>query len=470
MSELRGAHLHFDCVSGAAGDMTLGAVIDLGVPEEVIRDALDRLGVGGDRLLVARTVRGGVAAVDVKVRVDEHEHDHEHDEHGPHDHDHGHHEHHEHEHRDHGHHDHGHHEHHDHGHHGHAHRHYRDIKAMILAADLQPEIVRRALDMFDRVARAEAAIHGSTVDEVAFHEVGAIDSIVDIVGTAAALAWLRPESVTAASVAVGHGQVRCAHGIMPVPAPATIEILREVGGVARSGGIARELCTPTGAAILASAVTGWAPMPAMTPIAVGYGAGDADLPDRPNVLRITAGRRVGKPAGRGSGQPGIHDPVLCIEANIDDMSPEICEHALAQVFEAGAVDAWWSPIVMKKGRPALLLSALAPEAAADAVIETILRETTTIGVRFAPRSRRVLAREVVEVDTPYGRLPVKVARDGDVVVNIAPEYEPCREAATRQGVALKRVLAAAIAGGHRAVAALADGGPEHGEPGGPSRQ
>lgn len=318
---------------------------------------------------------------------------------------------------------------------------------MILAADLEPAIVRRAIDMFDRVARAEAAIHGSTVDEVAFHEVGAMDSIVDIVGTAAALAWLRPESVTVASVAVGHGRVRCAHGIIPVPAPATVEILREVGGISESGGIARELCTPTGAAILASAVTEWAPMPAMTTIAVGYGAGDAELSDRPNVLRITAGRPAARPS---EGPPaGRDDTVVCIEANIDDMSPEICDHAAARAFEAGAVDVWWSPIVMKKGRPALLLSALAPGSAAEAVIAVILRETTTIGVRFARRSRRVLARDVVEVDTPYGRLPVKVARDGDAVVNIAPEYEPCREAAERQGVALKRVLAAVISAGQR---------------------
>jgi len=292
---------------------------------------------------------------------------------------------------------------------------------MIRDSALQPGVARRALDIFDRVARAEARLHGMTVADVSFHEVGAIDSIVDIVGTAAALAWLAPVSVTATSVAMGHGTLTCAHGVMPVPAPAALEIMRDAGGVMESGGVARELCTPTGAAILASAVTAWTPMPAMVPVAIGYGAGDADLPDRANILRITAGRVQGR-----------HDagePMWRIEANIDDMSPELCEHAASRAFDAGAVDVWWTPIVMKKGRPALQLSALASESAADAVIGVILGETTTLGVRFDRVSRRVLEREVIEVDTRYGRLPVKLARLDGQVVNAAPEYEACRDAA-----------------------------------------
>jgi hypothetical protein len=296
------------------------------------------------------------------------------------------------------------------------------------------------MDMFERVARAEAALHGVSVDDVAFHEVGAIDSIVDIVGAAAALAWLAPSSVTAASVIVGHGVVKCAHGLLPVPAPATLEILREAGGVAHGGGLARELCTPTGAAILASAVTEWAPMPAMVPVAVGYGAGDMDFPDRPNVMRATVGRLV---------QDSGAERVWRIEANIDDMSPELCEHAAASGFAAGALDVWWTPVIMKKGRPALELSALADQASRDAVVAALVRETTTIGVRMYPVSREVLGRRVVEVDTAYGRLPVKLALlaalGEERVVNAAPEYEPCRRAAERHGVPLKQVYAAVIA-------------------------
>ena len=431
--DLRGAHLHFDCASGAAGDMTLGALIDAGVPVEVIRETLDRLGVGGHRLTATRVVERGIRAMDVKVDVDpaeEGQASHGAGAHGQeHDHEHGH----EHD--------------HEHGHEHGPHRHYRDIRRMIVEAGLAPDVAARALDMFDRVARAEAHLHGSTVDEVAFHEVGAIDSIVDIVGTAAALAWLAPASVSATSVAMGHGTLRCAHGVLPVPAPAALEILREAGGVMADGGLARELCTPTGAAILASAVTAWAPMPPLVPLAVGYGAGDAALPDRANVLRVTIGRPA--EAGPGSPWPGNPGPeadwLWRLEANIDDMSPEMCEHAATRAFEAGAVDVWWTPIIMKKGRPALLLAALVADAALRQVSEAVLRETTTLGLRFDRVSRRTLERRIEHVDTGYGRLPIKLALLDGELVNAAPELEPCREAARAHGVPLKRVFAAVLA-------------------------
>jgi uncharacterized protein (TIGR00299 family) protein len=471
-ASLRGAHLHFDCASGAAGDMTLGALIDAGVPVEVVRAALDRLGVGGWRLSANVVVKRGMRAVDVKVDTSlehghEHEHEHEHHEHHGHEHEHHEHEHaHEHHHHEHGHehhhHEHGHgHHHHEHGHehhhhehehehehhHAHGHRAYRDIREMIRAAQLEPDVVARALDMFDRVARAEAKMHDQSVDDVVFHEVGAIDSIVDIVGTAAALAWLAPASASAVSVAMGHGTVDCAHGRLPVPSPAALEILREAGGVMDDGGLPRELCTPTGAAILAATVTRWAPMPRMIPLAVGYGAGDASLPDRPNVLRVTIGRPVaaiGADTSAGQGA-GAGAELWRVEANIDDMSPEMCEHAAEAAFAAGALDVWWTPIVMKKGRPALLLAALAPAAARDAVAAAMLRETTTIGVRFDLVARRVLDREIRHVDTRFGKLPVKVARLDGAVVNAAPELEPCRAAARAAGVPLKQVFAEVLA-------------------------
>ena len=318
----------------------------------------------------------------------------------------------------------------------HAHYHYAEIRTRIEGAALTDGTKRRALDIFDRIARAEAKLHGSTVETVSFHEVGAIDSVVDIVGTAAALDYLSPASVTCASVAMGHGEIHCAHGVLPVPAPAALEVLREAGGVMADGGLARELCTPTGAAILAHAVTQWSASPAGKPVATGWGAGDADFSDRPNVLRVTVLELAAAPAA---------DTVYQIEANLDDMSPELCAPAADAIFAAGALDVWWSSITMKKGRPALTLSALTTEDTRAAVIAAILRETTTIGVRYSQVSRTILARRTVEVSTRYGTIPVKVASDGDAVMNAAPEYEACAAAARAHGVPVKLVFAAALA-------------------------
>lgn len=466
MSSIRGRHLHIDCPAGAAGDMMLGALIDLGVPVDVIGNALDAIGAGRQRLQVQRIVKRGIAATDVKVDtsghvLDEHRHGaprepHSHatkephahqapsparrqsepsnssgafvaikfraetntrhvtvDEHGDwseevHEHGHG---------------------------AGHAHYHYADIRARITRAALTEGTRTRALDIFDRLARAEAKLHGTSVDEVTFHEVGAIDSIVDVVGTAAALDWLAPASVTCASVAMGHGTLTCAHGVLPVPAPAALEVLREAGGVMADGGVAAELCTPTGAAILAATVTRWTAAPIARPLAVGWGAGDTDLADRANVLRLTV-----MAAAAGSAQT-----VWQIDANIDDMSPELTGAATDALFAAGALDVWWTPITMKKGRPALTLSALVEAANRDEVIAVILKETTTIGVRYGERYRTVLARQIVEVDTRYGRIPVKVAMDGDAIRNVAPEYDACAAAAHAHGVPVKLVFAAALA-------------------------
>jgi pyridinium-3,5-bisthiocarboxylic acid mononucleotide nickel chelatase len=433
---LRGLHLHFDGASGAAGDMMLGALLDLGVPRVVIEEVFDRVGLGKDRLEMARVVKHGLAAVNVTIRIDDrdrqaphaggqaHTHGHAHSHDHAHTHDHA---------RTHD---------HDHAHvHAHEHEHhpYRDIVARIRGAGLDAGVAARALDMFAHVARAEAALHGTTVDEVAFHEVGAIDSIADIVGAAAGLDFLAPRAVTASPVAMGHGQVRTAHGVLPVPSPAALEILRAAGGITCDGGVARELCTPTGAAILAHAVTAWTPMPPLQPVAVGHGAGDADLPDRPNVMRLVLGR-PSDAAG-----PAADETIYRVESNVDDMSPEMCEHAADALFGAGAVDVWWTAITMKKSRPALLLSALAPAAALEPVLRTILVETTSIGVRFDRVARRVLARHQDWVETRFGRLPLKVASLEGRAVNAAPEYEACRTAARAHGAPLKEVFAATIA-------------------------
>jgi uncharacterized protein (TIGR00299 family) protein len=451
---LRGMHLHVDCPAGAAGDMMLGALIDLGVPADVIGSALDAIGAGRHRLKVQKIVKRGIAAVDVKVDtaghiLDEHRHQgsggvprQQHtaassgsgkfvaikfraetatrhitvDEHGDkieaiEEHSHS------------------------HGRGGHAHYHYADIRWRIARAQLSEGTRARALDIFDRLARAEAKLHGTSLDDVTFHEVGAIDSIVDIVGTAAALDWLAPTSVTCASVAMGHGTLTCAHGLLPVPAPAALEVLREASGVMADGGIATELCTPTGAAILAHAVTQWTVAPIARPVAVGWGAGDLELDDRANVLRLVVLAPV----------EGAAQSVWQIDANIDDMSPELTGAATDALFAAGAVDVWWTPITMKKGRPALTLSALADTAKRDDVITALLRNTTTIGVRYKEMHRTVLARRMIEVDTRYGRIPVKVALDGTTVVNAAPEYDACAAAARQHGVPVKLVFSAALA-------------------------
>jgi uncharacterized protein (TIGR00299 family) protein len=481
---VQGRHLHIDCASGAAGDMLLGALIDLGVPLGVIGDALDAIGAGRARLHASRVVKHGIAALDVKVDTtgeltgaQRHAHpatlDHAHGDHGHSHGDHGH------SHGDHGHahgehtrdhaahreedHDHPHgartHAHgahvdadHDHAHgdHAHAHYHYVAIRRRIADAGLPAGTRGRALDIFDRIARAEAKLHGTTVEDVAFHEVGAIDSVVDIVGTAAALDWLAPRSVTCTGVAMGHGTITCSHGVLPVPAPAALEVLREAGGVMVDGGVARELCTPTGAAILAATVTGWTAAPGGRPVAVGWGAGDAELADRANVLRVVALDALDALGPGPAPDPGVlraagADGVWQIDANIDDMSPELCGPASDAVFAAGALDVWWTPITMKKGRPALMLSALTIEATRGAVTAAILRETTTIGVRYAARERTVLARSIRDVATVYGMIPVKVAADGDTIMNAAPELDACVAAARSHGVPVKLVFAAAQA-------------------------
>jgi uncharacterized protein (TIGR00299 family) protein len=428
LAELRGCELYFDCFSGIAGDMTVGALLDLGVPEEVVRGELAKLPVAGWRLERERVQRGALVGTKIHVIIDDDKHDHEHH----HDHDHEHH--HDHDH------DHSHaHESHDprHPHDGkHAHTHYRDIKRM-LEQHLAGEVRRRALQIFERIAIVEARLHGLTVEEVAFHEVGAIDSIVDIVGAAAALAWLSPTRITSRRVPLGGGSVDTAHGRLPVPAPATLELL--AGADVEAGGDT-ELTTPTGAGILAASVNGYGVMPAMRVVAVGWGAGDRDLEDRPNLLRVVAGL----PAA-------ASDAVDCVvvAANVDDMNPEWCEPLTEALFAAGALDVWFTPIVMKKGRPALTVSALCPAPKRDDVARALLSESTTIGVRFSPVTRQTLTRRSVEVDTPWGKVAVKVAGEAEGLINAAPEYADCRRVADAAGIPVKRVYAVALAAFYR---------------------
>ncbi len=390
--------------------MTLAALLDLGVPEEAVRIELEKLPVKGVRLERSRVMRGALSGAKIHVHIDApsgtgrgHHHDHPH-----HDHD------------------------------AHAHTHYREIRAM-LQSSLAGDVLQRTLAMFDRIADVEAKLHGVAVGDVQFHEVGAIDSIVDIVGTAAALAWLAPAKIISRRVPLGGGSVKTAHGILPVPAPATLALL--IGAEVEAGGDT-ELTTPTGAAIIAANSDSFGPMPPMSVLSVGWGAGDHELPDRPNLLRIVVGdATVATP----------RDELLwVIESNVDDMNPQLAEPVLEALLAAGAVDAWLQPIAMKKGRPALQISALASESAKSEVVAALLRETTSIGVRFHAVSREILERRFVEVDTPYGRVPIKVAGRGAEELNAAPEFEVCRRLAEEKRVPVKRVLNAALAAYFRA--------------------
>jgi uncharacterized protein (TIGR00299 family) protein len=391
---LRGKHLHLDCFAGIAGDMFLGAALDLGVPQEAIRRGLARLPLSGYELRVSRALRMGIEGCDLTVEVSQPA--------------------------------------------AGGHRHWSGIREMIQRADLPAGARQRALSIFGRIARAEARLHGVDEEQVHFHEVGAVDSIVDIVGAALALEWLSPARVTSRAVPTGGGgTTRCEHGPLPVPAPATLQILAEARADVQRGGADRELCTPTGAAIAADSVEAYLPLPAGQVLAVGYGAGDDVLQDRPNLLRLI----LFEPAPVDEAE---HDAVV-LEANIDNMSPELCGHLMQQLFDAGARDVWFTPITMKKGRPALTVSALCAASLLDAVGSALLQESTSIGLRHHRVGRRTLSRAIVEVDTPYGRLQLKVASEGERQLNVSPEYESCRAAAEEHGVPLKEVYAAALA-------------------------
>jgi uncharacterized protein (TIGR00299 family) protein len=412
---LQGLHLHFEPVAGIAGDMAVAALVDAGVPPRVVADAVAAMGVRGLRTRFERRKRGAFVGRGFVVSWPGMEHDHHHE----HEHDH------EHERAN-----------------GHAHRDYAEIKRMLGRARVAAEVRALAGDIFARIADVEAELHGTTPARVTFHEVGAYDSIADVVGIAAALAWLQPASVGSLPPVVGTGRVRTAHGAVPVPAPATAALLRDVPIVAEGEG---ELTTPTGAAILAAVVGRYGPLPPLRIRAVGYGAGTRELHDRPNLLRAV----VGQPLGAAD-EPAAPEVTL-LEANVDDMNPQLVAPLGEALLAAGAVDVWSTAILMKKGRPALQVSALAPPAAVVDVQRAFFRHSTTLGVRMHALGRAVLGRAFARVDTPYGPVRVKVgALDGEVL-GAQPEFEDCRRLAARAGAPVREVLAAATAAAHALV-------------------
>lgn len=373
---------YLDCFSGIAGDMFLGALIDAGVDADALRAEIAKLNLPDVRLEVEPCVRRGITGTDVKVVTG----------------------------------------------HDHAHRHLSTIEKIINGSDLSGSVKARAIDVFRKLGEAEAAVHGISIEKVHFHEVGAIDAIVDIVGACAGLELLGIEKLYCSALNVGSGTVKAAHGVMPVPAPATARLL--TGLPTYSDGPATELTTPTGAALVATLAAGVGPMPAMAVAAVGYGAGDKDFPDRANLLRLLVGETsVAREATE----------VQVLEANIDDMTPQVAGYARERLLEAGALDVTLTPVFMKKDRPGFTLTVLAKSEDRARLEDVILAETTTLGIRSYTAERRVLERAWVPVETPWGEVRVKVGLEGGVVRNFAPEYEDCRRIARERDVPFQQV-------------------------------
>jgi hypothetical protein len=416
-----GRILYLDCFSGAAGDMLLGALIDAGLPVDALRQALGTLGVGHE-LRVTRVLRSGISATRVEVVAageasPVHDHGHAHD------HTHG----------------------HSHGDRQHVHTHGADghhslaeIAHRIGHSSLAEAGKARAIQLFRRIGEAEAAIHQMPIDEIHLHEVGAVDSIIDIVGFVFALDWFGIDDVVASPLNVGSGTVDIAHGTYPVPAPATLKLLTGVPVYSR--GPAVELVTPTGALLVSDYAKAYGPVPAMTVHRAGYGAGTRDFPGMPNVLRVLIGERA---AATVSSRPG--EDVLEIVCEVDDMNPQLFAPATEQLFAAGALDVFLTPIYMKKGRPGTLVTVIASEARREALVAILFRETTTIGMRVKAVGRETLERTLVEVPTTGGPIRIKVATRGNAVVNAAPEFEDCLRVARATGAPLKDVQAEAVA-------------------------
>jgi pyridinium-3,5-bisthiocarboxylic acid mononucleotide nickel chelatase len=374
---------YFDTIAGISGDMALGAFISAGVPLEILREGVRQLGVEGVELEASHVQKNGITAVKLNVVVSETE--------AP-------------------------------------HRHLRDIIGLIDASSLGERIKESAKKIFMEVGKAEAFVHGIPIEKVHFHEVGALDSIVDIVGTAICLDYFRIESVYSSVVKLGSsGFVESDHGKLPVPAPATVEILRGYPTVLTD--ISYELTTPTGAAIIKALSRGVITNEEITVSQVGYGAGTRDIPRVPNLLRIMIGEIA-------SGED--RDECILIEANIDDMNPEIFPYVIEQFLTAGAKDAFLVPVVMKKGRPGILLSALVGRTKVDEIISIFFRETTTLGVRMQAVERRKLVREERIVETVYGLIRMKVVQQGGSE-RFIPEYEECKRIAKEKGIPLQEV-------------------------------
>ncbi|HVM51061.1 MAG TPA: nickel pincer cofactor biosynthesis protein LarC [Candidatus Acidoferrum sp.] len=422
--------LYLDLLSGISGDMFLGALVDLGVDAHQLEHELEKLPLHGYHLHATRGQKSGIAGVKVDVHVEDGHHHHEHGE-GAEEHEHA------------------------HGHHhrqapDHTHegaRTFKDIREMITASGLSGWVKEKAIGVFQRIADAEGRIHGVPPEQVHFHEVGAVDSIVDIVGGCIGLELLGKPRVLASGVTEGTGWVNCAHGRFPIPAPATLAILGARGVALSQCEEPHELVTPTGAALLAELAESFGPMKGLVAEKIGFGLGTRDNKTRPNVLRAVLWDGRTEAAGTSAGA-GAHDwetdTIAVLEANLDDISAEVLGLFMEQALAAGALDVFHTAIQMKKNRPGVLLSLLCAAAEADRFTEMLLRETSTFGVRRYTAERRKLRREFVTVQTPHGPVTVKIGRLDGRVIQAAPEFESCRKLAEQAKVPIKQVYDAAI--------------------------
>lgn len=383
---------YFDCFAGISGDMTLGALVDLGLPLEKLEAELRRLPLEGFALAAERCQRNGITGCRVRVETRES---------------------------------------------GHHHRRFGHIRELIQASPLAEGVKRRALAIFRALAEAEAGIHGCAPEEVHFHEVGGVDAMVDIVGAAIGVEHLGITSVVVSPIPTGRGFVDCQHGRLPVPAPATLALLK--GAPVVGTDVAMEMTTPTGAAIATTLAAAYGGMPPMRVRGIGYGAGTRELPDRPNLLRIVLGEPM-EPA------VGLEDTVSLLETVIDDMNPELFGYLMERLFEDGALDVGWVPVQGKKGRPASLVQVLCRPEAREGIIRRILQETTTGGVRYGDVRRRVLPREAVQVETDLGVVTAKCFTGVDGARRLMPEFEVCRAIARERGLPLRDVYAAVAQG------------------------
>jgi pyridinium-3,5-bisthiocarboxylic acid mononucleotide nickel chelatase len=438
---------YLECFSGMSGDMFLGALVDAGVPASLLEKTVAALDVGA-RLDISRVVRSGISATKVDVYVDgekdlpreeywerqhhEHESSHEHSEH-----------------------EHSEHEHHGHSHsypgeasragapapheHGHSHgRGLKEIREIVSAASISDTAKKTAIAIFAALGRAEAKIHNTSIESVHFHEVGAVDAMVDIVCAAVGAEALGVEEIICSPLNVGGGTVKCAHGTFPVPAPATVELLADAP--VYSSGLQAELVTPTGAAIVKTLARRFAAFPEMKIEKSGYGAGTRDFPGHPNVVRLT----VGEAASTALAAKTASETITVLEANLDDLNPQVFGYVMDRLLEEGALDAFGMPVQMKKNRPGTLLTVLCKPETANKLTQLIFTETTTLGVRRRDEMRQTLARRWENVDTPWGEVRIKIASMNGTVTNYAPEYEDCRRIAAQHRVPLKQVMGEAV--------------------------
>lgn len=395
--------LYYDCFAGISGDMNLGALIDLGVDPGYLEKELLKLPVQGYELVVKRDMRKGISGTRVEVVLhDDHEHTAHH---------------------------HGHNHDHHHGHMHHAHNAYSEIRHMIIHSGLNDHVKALSLAIFLKVAEAEAKIHNKPVNDIHFHEVGAVDSIVDIVGAAICIDFLSPDSILCSTVEVGGGMVQCAHGLYPVPAPATTEILQHMP--VRKGTVDYEATTPTGAAILAACAEKFTDRVEFTIQKTGYGIGMKDSAI-PNVLRVMLGETA-------AADEITSSSAFIIECNIDDMNPEFYDYTIDALFSAGAKDVFITPIIMKKSRPAVKLSVLCTPEVENTINEVLFRETSTLGVRKYAVDKTMLERRIEKISTQYGDIQLKSAFYQGVCIKSKPEYDDCANIARSAGIPVSQV-------------------------------